>query len=227
MSKKEFYEKLKAAVIDLDDDLVAGLVEEAVHAGLTPMEVIIEGLNPGLAVIGELYEKNERFMSDLMVAGHIMSEAVEVLLPTDELTTAGVGGDIMVIGTVSGDLHTVGKRIVAAVFSGAGYRAIDIGEDKSADEFVQAAKEYKATIIGASAIIGPSIPYCKVIHKALTDAGIRDDVLYVTGGFSMTDEWCDEVGADAFGDNALDGLRKVQKLMAGELPRWKDRVKKK
>lgn len=216
---------MKAAIINLEDDTVASLVSEAVKAGLTPMEIIIDGLNPGLAIIGDLYEKKERFMSDLMVAGQIMSDTVEVLLPAGKMAEDGTG-DIMIIGTVQGDLHTVGKKIVAAVFSGAGYRAIDIGEDVSAANFVKAAKEYKAKIIGASAIIGPSIPYCKVIHDALTKAGIRDDVIFLTGGFSMTDEWCDEVGADAFGSNALDGLRKAQKLLVGELPRWKDRVKK-
>lgn len=225
MSKKELCEKLKEAIIDLDDELVANLVSQAAQSGLTPMEVIIEGLNPGLAIIGELYEKKERFMSDLMVAGQIMSDAVEVLLPVGKVAAEGAG-DIMIIGTVQGDLHTVGKKIVAAVFSGAGYRAIDLGEDVSAADFVKAAKEYKAKIVGASAIIGPSIPYCKVVHEALTKAGIRDDLIFITGGFSMTDEWCDEVGADAFGSNALDGLRKAQKLMVGEMPRWKDRVKK-
>ena len=171
-------------------------------------------------------------MSDLMIAGQIMNDALEILLPKTAVSSEAQGGDersgdLMIIGTVEGDLHNVGKRIVSAIFGGAGIRSIDIGENKSASDFVQAVKDYKANIVGASAIIGPVTPYCKVINDALIDAGIRDDVLFVAGGWGMTEEWCDQVGADTFGENALDGLHKVQMLLAGELPRWKDRVKKK
>jgi methanogenic corrinoid protein MtbC1 len=230
MSKEEIIKKLTAAMIELEDEVVEELIGEAVQNGLTTMEIVTEGLNPGLTVIGEGFEKNERFMSDLMIAGQIMNDALEILLPKTEIAAACQSGertgDFMVIGTVEGDLHNVGKRIVSAVFGGAGIRSVDIGENKSAEDFVQAVKEYKANIVGASAIIGPVTPYCKVIHKALVDAGIRDDVLFIAGGWGMTEEWCNEVGADTFGENALDGLCKTQKLLSGEIPRWKDRVKK-
>jgi len=119
----------------------------------------------------------------------------------------------MVIGTVEGDLHTIGKRIVSAVFTGAGYRVVDIGEDMPAEAFVKAAKEHKATVVGASAILGPVKPYCKVINDALVDAGIRDDVIYTIGGWGMTQDWTDEVGADCFGVNAIDALNKVQVIL--------------
>ena len=81
--------------------------------------------------------------------------------------------------------------------------------------------------MGASAIIGPVTPYCGTIHKAMVDAGVRDDVIYVTGGWDMSPQWCDEIGADGYGETAQDALNKVRLLLAGELPRWRDRVKAK
>ena len=193
------------------------------------MEILLDGLGLGMTQIGDEYAKNERFMSDLMIAGQIMNDAMGKLLPTidveKDIANRKPGDQVMVIGTVEGDLHDLGKRIVTAFFAGAGIKAIDIGENKSADAFIEAIKKYKPTIVGASAIIGPVTPYCKVINKAMVDAGVRDDVIYITGGWDMSPEWCDEVGADAYGETAQDGLDKVKLLLAGELPRWKDRVK--
>ena len=229
MAKGEIYKKLKEAICDLDDDKVKELIQESIDAGLAPLEVIVEGISPGLTIIGDEYAAKNRFMSDLMIAGQIMNDAMERLLPTTDVEASVAhrkpGEHVMVIGTVQGDLHNIGKRIVSAFFAGAGIKAIDIGEDKSADEFVKAINKYKPTIVGASAIIGPVTPYCKVIHKAMVDAGVRDDVIYICGGWGMTPEWCDKVGADAYGKNAFEALDKVKLLLAGELPKWRDRVK--
>ncbi len=90
-------------------------------------------------------------------------------------------------------------------------------------EFVKAAKEINATVVGASAILGPLKAYCKVINYALIDAGLRDDVIYIVGGWGMTQTWCDKVGADAFADNAVDAVQKVKMIQAGELPKFKQR----
>ena len=103
--------------------------------------------------------------------------------------------------------------LVSATFAGAGFKVIDIGEDQPASEFVKAVKKYKATIVGASAIIGPVKPYWKVINDALVDAGIRDDVIYIIGGWATTPDWCDSVGADCYGENATDALNKVKMIM--------------
>ena len=229
MAKGEIYTKLKEAICDLDDDKVKELIQESIDAGLPALDVIVEGLSPGLTIIGDEYDAKIRFPTDLMIAGQIMNDAMEKLLPTADVEALAAqrkpGEHVMVIGTVQGDLHNIGKRIVSAYFAGAGIKAIDIGEDKSADEFVKAINKYKPTIVGASAIIGPVTPYCKVIHKAMVDAGVRDNVIYICGGWGMTPEWCDEVGADAYGKNASEALDKVKLLLAGELPKWRDRVK--
>jgi len=225
MSKPEILENLKVAINELDEDLVDKLLREGLDAGIMPMEMIMDGLSLGLNIIGEGFEKNERFMSDLVIAGEIMTDAMELLRPVIEKGGQATG-DSMIIGTVEGDEHYIGKRIVSAIFTGAGYKVIDVGENAPASTFVDAAKEYKATIVGASAILGPVKSYCKVINKAMVDAGIRDDLIFTIGGWGMTQEWSDGVGADCFGETALDALNKVKKVRAGELPKLSARLKK-
>ena len=225
MSKAEVLKKLTDAMVETDDELVSQLIDEGLKVKLTPLEIITEGLQPGLTIIGEGFDKHTRFTSDLVLAGEIMTETMTKLRSIMEKGAKGKG-DIMVIGTVEGDQHNVGKRVVSAVFAGAGYSVIDIGENQPASEFVKAAKEYKPKIVGASAILGAQKPYCKVINDALAEAGLRDKMLYLVGGWGMTQEWCDRVCADAYGDTALEAINRVKLILAGELPRWRDRVKK-
>ena len=231
MTKEEIYQKLAESMSALDEDKVEALIQESIDASLPPLEILLEGLGPGLTVIGDEYANKERFMSDLMIAGEMMNDAMGKLLPTVDVEASIAarkpGEHVMVIGTVEGDLHNLGKRIVTAFFAGAGIKSIDIGENKSAADFIAAIKKYKPTIVGASAIIGPVTPYCGTIHKAMVDAGVRDDVIYVTGGWDMSPEWCDKIGADDYGENAQEALNKIRLLLAGELPKWRDRVKAK
>jgi trimethylamine corrinoid protein len=229
MGKEEIYQKLAQAMIDLDEEQAAALVKEGMQAGFPPLEILLEGLGPGLTVIGDGFAANERFMSDLMIGGEIMNDAMSLLLPSGDAEAAIAdrkpGEQVMVIGTVEGDLHNLGKRIVTAFFAGGGIKSIDIGENRPASDFIAAIKKYKPTIVGASAIIGPVTPYCGVIHKAMVDAGVRDDVIYITGGWDMSPTWCDQIGADTYGETAQEALDKIKLLLAGELPKWKDRVK--
>jgi methanogenic corrinoid protein MtbC1 len=225
MSKEDVIERVRQAVVDLEDEEVYKLLWEGVDAGVAPMELITDGLSPGLEIVGELVKKHERAVSDMVIAGVILSDAVRMLCPVMEAGRQSTGHS-MVIGTVEGSRHNIdGKRIVAAMFTGAGYRVVDIGEDVPAGEFVKAAQDLEATLVGASAI-GSLKPQCKLIHDALVDAGIRDEVIYIIGGWGITQEWCDSVGADAFGENAVDALAKVKALLSGDLPRWRHRVNK-
>ena len=225
MSKADILEKLKQAIIEVDFEEVTRLLKEGLTAGVAPVEMITTGLSPGLSIIGERYEKKEMFMSDLVMAGEIMNDAMGILRPVMEAGGKPLG-DTMVIGTVEGDQHNIGKRIVSAMFTGAGYKVVDIGENMPASEFVKAAKDIKASVVGASVILGPLKPYCKVINDALVDAGIRDNVIFIIGGWGMTQKWSDSAGADAFGDSAVDALHKVKMIRAGELPKFKQRLGK-
>lgn len=223
MSNADILDGLKQAMVDLDEPSIHKLLDAGLKAGLAPMQLIMEGLSPSLTVIGEGFETGERFMADMVIAGEIMNDAMKTLVPVLE-AGGQAKGETMVIGTVEGDEHNIGKRIVSSIFIGQGYTVVDIGENTPASEFVKAAKETNAIIVGASAILGPLKPYCKVISQALVDAGIRDDVLYIVGGWGMSQEWCDKVEADAWAYNAVEAINKVKLLRAGELKKFKDRV---
>lgn len=212
MSREEILKKLTDATVEIEDDDVMDLVDEALAAGIEPLDIITNGLQPGLTIIGEGFDAHTRFTSDLVLAGELLNDVMIKLKPIMEKGGGGTS-DVMIIGTVEGDEHSVGKRVVASVFTGAGYHVIDIGENAPASAFVEAAKEHNPKIVGASAILGPQKPYCGVINKALIDAGIRDNVIYIIGGWGMTQEWCDKVGADAYGDTANEAIDKVRAIL--------------
>jgi len=224
MSNVDILDGLKQAMVDLDEESIHKLLDDGLKAGLAPMQLIMEGLSPSLTVIGEGFETGERFMADMVIAGEIMNDAMKALVPVLE-AGGQARGETMVIGTVEGDEHNIGKRIVSSLFIGQGYTVVDIGENQPASEFVKAAKEHKAIIVGASAILGPLKPYCKVISQALVDAGVRDNVIYIVGGWGMSQEWCDNVEADAWAYNAVEAINKVKLIRAGELKKFKDRVR--
>lgn len=214
MSEQELFEKMKEAVMDLDDDLLAELVDEALAAGRKPLDLITLGLSPGLEAIGDGFNEGTRFMSDLVLAGEMMTDTVGKLQPFMESGDGNDTGQVMVIGTVEGDVHFIGKRIVAAVFAGEGFRVIDIGENASAQAFAEAAKKHNATVVGCSAILSPCKPYVGVVHHALVDAGVRDNLLLIAGGWAFTEEQALELGADAVGEDAMSAVRKVMKLQS-------------
>lgn len=222
MSKHDSLEKLKQAIIDLAEEESATQIRRALKAGVTPMEIITGGMNPGLSVIGEAFQAGTGFMTDLVIAGQIMNDAMEILIPAIQ-KSGGAQLDTMVIGTIYGDQHNIGKRIVGAMFIAQGYNVIDIGENQMADAFVEAIKKHKAKVVGVSSILSPLKSYCKVINDAMIDAGIRDEVIYIIGGWSMTEEAAEEFGADCFGEDAIDAIHKIKMVRAGELPKLKER----
>ncbi|MBU3947611.1 MAG: cobalamin-dependent protein [Proteobacteria bacterium] len=221
-NKAEMLEKMRDAVIDLDDDLLFELIDEGLKMEISPLEMIIEGMNPGLNVIGEGFDVGKRFMSDLIIAGDMLNDATDKLRPLIEAGGKPMG-ETMIIGTVEGDVHFIGKRIVGAVFTANGYNVIDIGENKSAKEFAEAAKKHNATVVGASAILSPVKAYCGNVNKALVDIGVRDNLIYIVGGWAFTDEQAEEYGADAAGISAIEAIKKVKMLKSGAMPMLKNR----
>ncbi len=224
MSKEDILKKLTKAVFDLDEDEVPKLIDEGLKAGLSPMDLILKGIQPALTEIGDGFSKATRFMSDMVMASEIMNDALMILRPKMEKGGKSKEG-VMIIGTVEGDQHNIGKRIVSALFIGEGYNVIDIGENQPASVFVKAAKENKATLVGASVILGPLKPRCKEINDGLKAAGLRDKLLFIVGGWGMTQEWCDKSGADCFGYDGVEAVARVKAIKAGEMKKAKDRLK--
>ena len=210
---QEILSKLAQAVIDGEPEDAEELAQQALDQGLDPLVCINEGLTPGMNRVGQLFESGEYFLPDLIIGGEAMKSALAVLEP------ALVGGrerqvlGRVVLGTVEGDLHEIGKTLVATLLSANGFQVTDIGIDKSAADFVAAVKETRATIVGASALLTTTMPQQQKIVEALKEAGLRDRVKVMVGGAPVTAGWAEKVGADGYAEDAISAVALAKTLV--------------
>jgi 5-methyltetrahydrofolate--homocysteine methyltransferase len=213
MTEQEFYEKLAQAVVDGEDEIAVETAKAALEAGLDPLACINQGLTEGMNRVGELFASGEYYLPDLIIGGETMKVALDVLEPalleTQEREVLGK----VVIGTVQGDLHEIGKNLVATLLSANGFRVTDIGIDKSPVDFLNAAIEADADIVGASALLTTTMVVQDQIVEALDDAGLRDKVKVMIGGAPVNQAWADQIGADAYGEDAVSSVSIAKKLM--------------
>jgi len=181
------------------------LVNYALQTGVKPMDVI-DNVTKALEVVGERYEAKEYFLMDLIVAGQMATEVMKIVRPyLQQASEAGLGR--IIIGTVFGDVHNVGKNIVAAMLSSAGFDVIDLGVDVPPERFVKAVKESKPSILALSTLLTLGMDQMKLTIDGLKKAGLRGDVKVMIGGRPTTPEFADEIGADAYGRNAVDAVK--------------------
>lgn len=214
-SKSEIIENLRKAVLDLDVDSVRVAAEQAVRLGIDPIEAIDDGLAKGVRTIGDKFAVGEAFLTELVMAGEAMKAGVEVLRPVileRKLQRKSTG--IVVIGTVHGDIHDIGKNIVAVMLEAAGFEVNDLGVDVPSDSFVDKTKESKAHIVAMSALLTVTTPEQKNTVQALEKAGIRKNVKVAVGGAAVTPEWAREIGAEGYSDNAVDAVELFKKMVA-------------
>jgi corrinoid protein of di/trimethylamine methyltransferase len=214
-SKSDVIENLRKSVLDLDVDRVRAAAEEAVRLGIDPIEAIDEGLAKGVRTIGDKFAAGEAFLTELVMAGEAMKAGVEVLRPVilqRKLQRKSSG--IVVIGTVRGDIHDIGKNIVAVMLESAGFEVNDLGVDVPPDKFVDKSKESKAQIVAMSALLTVSTPEQKNTVQAIEKAGIRKNVKVAVGGAAVTPEWARQIGAEGYSDNAVDAVELFKKLVA-------------
>jgi corrinoid protein of di/trimethylamine methyltransferase len=214
-SKSDVIENLRKSVLDLDVDRVRAAAEEAVRLGIDPIEAIDEGLAKGVRTIGDKFAVGEAFLTELVMAGEAMKAGVEVLRPVilqRKLQRKSTG--IVVIGTVRGDIHDIGKNIVAVMLESAGFEVNDLGVDVPPDKFVDRSKESKAQIVAMSALLTVTTPEQKNTVQAIEKAGIRKNVKVAVGGAAVTPEWAREIGAEGYSDNAVDAVELFKKLVA-------------
>lgn len=210
--KKALLTEIKQAILDEDEELVKDWVNKALEAKIPAYEIMMNGLHPGLVAAGEKYEKMEFFLTDLMLVGEATKTVMDIIQPHLKAEKAEVTGKV-VIGTVEGDIHDIGKNIVIAMLSGAGFEVHDVGIDQPSKNFVEKAVEVNADIVGASAILGATKYRVKEIHEELRKVGIRDKVGLICGGWGFTEDVAKKFGADAHGEDAVDALRKTEELM--------------
>jgi corrinoid protein of di/trimethylamine methyltransferase len=211
---KEIFEKLTNSVIMGEPEITVEATREALAAGIEPMAIIRQGLMPGMNVVGEKFASGEYFLPDLIIAADGMQQAMELLEPElrlrqQTLESAGT----VVIGTVKGDIHEIGKSLVATMLSANGFKVIDLGVDVPTQKFVDKVKETGADIVGLSALLTTTMTVQREVIQALTVAGLREKVKVIVGGAPVTRGWAKDIGADGFAEDAMGAVGVAKQLM--------------
>lgn len=199
------------AVVDLDDETTVRLVKEELEAGERPKD-ILEALTSGMNIVGDKYAAKEYFLSDLVMAAEVFQSAMELIKPhltAEETQSCGR----IVIGTVEGDLHDIGKNIFTALAQNAGFQVIDLGVDVSPHKLAETVADEKADILAMSGILTMSADPMKKAVEILKEQGLRDKVRVIIGGLPVDEMWRKEVGADAATDDAYEGLKIVKEFV--------------
>ena len=208
---KSVLDHLAKAVILFDSEELNKSLDRAIDSRM-PIELIVkEGLGRGMEIVGEKYEKGVYFLSDLIMSGVVMNEAMERLRPM--LTHASSDREAtIVIGTVEGDLHDIGKNLVKSVLESGGYNLVDLGTDVPPERFVLETQLTRPAIVCMSALLSVTMPKVKETIEALAKAGLRDNTKILVGGRSLTEKISKDMGADAYGRDCFDGLKKAKDL---------------
>ncbi len=203
----------------LTDAIVAGnlpnataLVNEAVSAGVAPQEIISVYLIKGMEIIGARFGAGQAFVPNLLMSARAMKGCLDILKPLLKGDTSVSYGTV-VIGTVKGDLHDIGKNLVASMFEGSGFEVVNLGIDISADKFVAAVQEHNADILVLSALLTTTMGYMKDVVAAVKDAGLRDKIKIMVGGAPVNAEFAAEVGADAYTADANEAVLAAKRLL--------------
>jgi 5-methyltetrahydrofolate--homocysteine methyltransferase len=192
---------------------VRELVKQALNEDIIPKKILEEGLIRGMSIIGEKFKKNEVYVPEVLIAARAMHAGMDILKP--KLTETGVKNlGKVIIGTVTGDLHDIGKNLVKMMLEGAGFEVIDLGVDVSAEKFVEAVKEHQPNIIGMSALLTTTMVNMVEVIKALEAAGLRDKVKIMIGGAPITQNYADQIGADGYSPDAASAVDKAKTFIA-------------
>ena len=214
MDKADYMEKAAQCIIDANEEGAVKLAQAYLDEGLDPVEMIEKGLSEGIRKLGDLFDRGEVFLPHLIIASEAMTAAVKVLekaLPADQ-----VGKKLakVVIGTVEGDVHDIGKGIVATMLRVYGFEVIDLGRDVPIETFVEKAKENDADVVGSSALMTTTQVGQKALEQALKDAGIRDKLTTMVGGAATTEHWAAKIGATFWAENAGDTVMKLKEIFS-------------
>jgi len=208
-------EAIYNAVLNGDAPGAKAGVEAALAANIPAEKILKDGLIAAMAEVGRLFEANEYFVPEMLVSARAMQAGLSLLKP--HLAEAGAQpAGKFIIGTVKGDLHDIGKNLVAMMMEGAGFEVIDLGTDVSPEAFVRAVQEHKAQLMGMSALLTTTMPSMSTTIKALEEAGVRDKVKVMVGGAPVTDAFAKQIGADGFAPDASSAVRKAKALLGIE-----------
>lgn len=214
MSKEELIDEVRAALETFNIEKTVELVEKALQAGVEPLEIINKGLAKGLLKLGHQFENKEIYLPELIVAAEAMKEAMKLLRPILEARKQEIPSvGRVLIGTIEGDIHDIGKNIVASVLQAAGFEIIDLGKDVPVEVFVKKVKELTPDIVGVSALLSTTALKQGELIKRLEQEGLRDHAIIMIGGAPTSREWQQEIGADGYAADALGAVTEAKKLI--------------
>jgi len=211
---QEYFDNLAQAVVNGEADVAVQLVNDGLGKGVDPIDAIERGLARGIMKVGEDFGAGEVFLPELIMAADVMKKATSIL--DEKIKASGTPRTTlgkMVIGTVKGDIHDIGKSVVASVLQANGYDVEDIGIDVAVDSFIRSVKQNAADVLGMSTLLTLPLEVMGEVIAAMKEAGLRDKVKVIVGGCPVTQEFSEEIGADAVGFDAADAVRKVGKLL--------------
>ncbi len=215
MEKRQILEHLASATLEGDQDKARENAEAALASRMDPLEAVDEGLSKGMAIVGERFESGEAYLPDLLIAAEVFKAAMEILRPEIEaqkkqMTKKGT----VLVGTVKGDMHNIGKNIVATVLETNGFEVVDIGVDNSALKFIEEAGKAKVDVIALSSLMTTTMPAQREVIETLKEMNLRDKHFVIVGGGPVNQEWADEIGADGYGESAIRAVALVKKLLS-------------
>jgi len=214
MQTEELYKAMFQSIIDGDSDVAASLAKQAIDSGLDPLEAINEGFVPGVNQVGEQFSCGDMFLPELVMAGEAMKTAISVLEP--EMAKRGTERKVfgkVVLATVQGDIHDIGKTLVGTMLAAYGFQVYDLGVDVPILKVVEKAREVNADIVALSALLTTTMVRQRDVIEALEDVGLRARVKVMVGGAPVTHEWVEQIGADGYSEDAVGAVNVAKKLL--------------
>jgi 5-methyltetrahydrofolate--homocysteine methyltransferase len=209
----KFLMDLAEAVTNGEDEQVRDLTNGAIAAGIQPLKIINEGLTKGIEMVGKRFAAGEYFLPDLLLGAKAMEAGINILEPMLAGTNRQFLGKVL-MGTVKGDLHCIGKNIVIIMLKSSGFDVIDLGVDVPSSKFIEKIKEHKPDIVGISALLTTTVGEQKNIIESLKEEGLRDQVKIMIGGAPISQSWADQIGADGYAEDASVAVLVAKKLLA-------------
>ena len=210
----DILEQIITSLVRGEPDETVELTRQAIEAGLEPLTIINQGLVPGMNIVGDKYQSGEYFLPHLLIAANGMQQAMELLEPELHAREQAVeAAGTVVIGTVKGDIHEIGKSLVATMLSASGFQVYDLGVDVPAGAFIAKVKETGANLLGLSALLTTTMTVQRDVIEALAEAGIREQVKVMVGGAPVSQEWTDSIGADGYAEDAVAAIELARRLV--------------
>jgi len=211
MNRKIFEEAIKA-VVDGDIDKATELAKRGLEEGIDPLDLMNNGFIPGINQVGDLFGCGKLFIPGLVKSADAMEKATAIIndaIPQEQETASGK----IVVGTVEGDMHDIGKTIVVSLLRANGFEVLDLGRDVAPIRFIEEAEKFNADIIGSSTLLTTTMPAQKELEEELKKAGLKEKYKTIVGGAPVTQRWANRIGADAFAQDAGEGVKKVKQLL--------------